>query len=434
MNKEEIARLARKNEIDSFAFEMQNTVPTYEKHNIVEDSDNIDVENTVEDDIVINYVDNNFNYNSEIEQKSSLHGFDKKREHESINNVEVDIFDDLAVKRKIPLSHQVDLTGHTKAVTCLSFEPSGNRISSGSLDYGVKLFDFGGMDSRHRSFKSIEAQDNHPVVSISHSSTGDKFIVGTGSCQPKVFDREGVEIITFARGDMYLRDLSNTKGHTMEVTTVQWHPTEKHILLTSSLDGTLRIWDLTGTALFGKLINKHVLKVRALKGTNRVGATSCCYSSTGSKMIAGCSDGSIHIWNERQAYSKADIILRGGHGDDVKITSVTITKNDKTLISRDENGTVAVWDLKTPKAPRKIITGLNNIYPTANIELSPDDTLFCCGISSPSITGEEISKSLLIFFEVAGSAITPVLQVGVSGGASAIFVKWQPNTNQIFCR
>ena len=53
--------------------------------------------------------------------------------------------------------------------------------------------------------------------------------MGTGSTQPVIFDREGKEIIKFVRGDMYIRDLTNTKGHTMEVTGVTWHPVEKNI-------------------------------------------------------------------------------------------------------------------------------------------------------------------------------------------------------------
>ena len=127
------------------------------------------------------------------------------------------------------IDFKVDLKGHTKAVTCLSFEPAGNRIVTGSLDYTSKLFDFGGMDARHKFFNSIEAHESHPVSAISHSPSGDRFIVGTGSTQPIIFDREGNEIIKFVRGDMYLRDLTNTKGHTMEVTGVHWHPVEKNL-------------------------------------------------------------------------------------------------------------------------------------------------------------------------------------------------------------
>jgi WD40 repeat protein len=71
------------------------------------------------------------------------------------------------------------------------------------------------------------------------------------------------------------------QGHSMEVTGAQWHPTEKNIILTSSLDGSLRIWDITGEAAFGKLINSHVLKIRTPVGRSRIGATCCCYSTDG---------------------------------------------------------------------------------------------------------------------------------------------------------
>ncbi len=72
------------------------------------------------------------------------------------------------------------------------------------------------------------------------------------------------------------------QGHTMEVTAVQWHPIEKNIILSSSLDGSIRIWDLLGIAHFGDLTSKHVLKLKGPTATqSRIGATSCCYSPTG---------------------------------------------------------------------------------------------------------------------------------------------------------
>jgi WD40 repeat protein len=119
--------------------------------------------------------------------------------------------EEFSLERKIPLSHQIDLRGHSKAVSCISCEPAGNRVVTGSMDYSVKLYDFGGMDMRHRAFKAVEVQDGYPLAALAHTPTGDKFIACTGSCQPKVFTRDGDEVITFVRGDMYLRDLSNTK-------------------------------------------------------------------------------------------------------------------------------------------------------------------------------------------------------------------------------
>lgn len=46
------------------------------------------------------------------------------------------------------------------------------------------------------------------------------------------------------KGDMYIRDLKNTKGHISGLTWGEWHPKTKETILTSSEDGSLRIWDV----------------------------------------------------------------------------------------------------------------------------------------------------------------------------------------------
>jgi glucose/arabinose dehydrogenase len=380
-------------------------------------------------------------------------------------------FDEFVAEHKVPIENQIDLVGHTKAVSCISVEPAGNRVVTGSYDYAVKIYDFGGMDSRHRAFQSIEAQENHMVVSISHSPSGDRFIVATGSSQPKVYDREGKELIKFVRGDMYLRDLSNTKGHTMEVTGVQWHPTEKEVVMTSSLDGSIRIWDLQGESTFGTLVNKHVLKVRGLSGANRLGLNSCCYSPNGKKMAGGAADGSVHIFNEKKVYSKADLVLRHDCCAQREITSVAFTKDGNTLAMRSSSGHVLLWDVrseKAAKAPLKIFADLPNDYPTANIAFSPDGSLLCCGTSpvahtapsnaaaiaiasdaapasSSQSTGssgaaapaaqavEGPLKSRLYFFDLTGESTAPCLSIAVEAGATVIMVRWHPTTNQILC-
>lgn len=65
--------------------------------------------------------------------------------------------------------------------------------------------------SRHRPFRTEIVDSGHPVSAIAHSVGGDKFLVCTGSPQPRLYDKDGAHIITFVRGDMYIRDLANTK-------------------------------------------------------------------------------------------------------------------------------------------------------------------------------------------------------------------------------
>lgn len=62
-----------------------------------------------------------------------------------------------------PITHEIVLKDHTKVVSALTLDPSGARIASGSHDYDCKLWDFGGMDSRCKPFKSWEAAGSYYV-------------------------------------------------------------------------------------------------------------------------------------------------------------------------------------------------------------------------------------------------------------------------------
>jgi WD repeat-containing protein 70 len=251
----------------------------------------------------------------------------------------------------------------------------------------------------------------------------------------------------------------------MEVTGVQWHPSNKDIVLTSSLDGSLRIWDLTGALTFGNLINKHVLKIRAATGQNRLGATCCCYSPDGTKMIGGAADGSLHIWIERKTYTRADAVIRPAHAPDRVVTCVVVSPNGQLLATRGEDSTVKLWDLQSllssssfsasssssssshrAPVPLKTYGDLPNSYPTANVAFryvltfklvssddccsshchltyfrskmrSPDGTLLCCGTIETHSKTE--TKGKLCFLETQSQSQSQSQSRGAGGGGSA---------------
>lgn len=62
--------------------------------------------------------------------------------------------------------------------------------------------------------------------------------------ESQIYDRDGLTLGEFMKGDMYIRDLKNTKGHICGLTCGEWHPRTKETVLTSSEDGSLRIWDV----------------------------------------------------------------------------------------------------------------------------------------------------------------------------------------------
>jgi WD40 repeat protein len=95
----------------------------------------------------------------------------------------------------------------------------------------------------------------------------------------QVYGRDGHELGEFKRGDMYLRDMKNTKGHTSGCTGGHWHPVDKHTAMTCSTDGTVRLWDCEA------IEQKMVIKPNA---QGRVPVSACCYSADGT-LIAGAS-------------------------------------------------------------------------------------------------------------------------------------------------
>ncbi|KAI5354125.1 hypothetical protein L3X38_007020 [Prunus dulcis] len=48
-----------------------------------------------------------------------------------------------------------------------------------------------------------------------------------GSAQAKIYDCDGLTLGEFVKGDIYIRDLKNTKGHISGLTCGEWHPRTK---------------------------------------------------------------------------------------------------------------------------------------------------------------------------------------------------------------
>jgi hypothetical protein len=64
---------------------------------------------------------------------------------------------------------------------------------SGSYDYFVKFWHFGGMNAAFNSFRQIEPASGYQVVGLDYNYNGEFFVVATTSAQAKIYDREGFE-------------------------------------------------------------------------------------------------------------------------------------------------------------------------------------------------------------------------------------------------
>ena len=73
---------------------------------------------------------------------------------------------------EFPITHEATLKEHTKVISALTLDPSGARVLSGSHDYDCKLWDFGGMTTQTRSFKTWEPAGSYYVCGCGFSGRG----------------------------------------------------------------------------------------------------------------------------------------------------------------------------------------------------------------------------------------------------------------------
>ncbi|CUA77481.1 WD repeat-containing protein 70 [Mus musculus] [Rhizoctonia solani] len=319
---------------------------------------------------------------------------------------------DLDDESTFPITHEISLKDHTKVVSALAVDPSGARVVTGSHDYDVKLWDFGGMDARFKPFRSWEPAESYHVHDLKYSNAGDK--------------RDGEEVATFIKGDPYIRDMKNTAGHVGELTACAWHPKESNLFITSSYDSTIRIWDVEN-----KRKQKTVIVVKSKERGTRTKVMSCAYSRDG-KLIAGaCLDGALHIWNTNSNFVRPSLSIENAHVKDTETGSVTFALDGHTVLTRGGDDTVKLWDTRSFKKPVTTATNVPTLYPGTSAIFSPDEKYIVTGAAA--VPGRQPGRLLFMRRDGASgeNGLQPVRSVILGEKVSAVKVVWHSKINQV---
>jgi len=389
------------------------------------------------------YVSADFEEEQESALKSASPAFNKKKPDLSSIDPTVSVSRELQLPvTKSAIVPAIFSGSKPSQITAVALDLSGSRMVIGTTDTNLRFHDFNGMDSSFRPFKQVEVEEGHHIVDVCYSNTGDRILVGTGSAQPKVLDRDGSQIIQFIKGDVYVTDQSKTTGHTATVTGVAWHPLERDLVLTCSIDGSARIWNLNGKTQFKKLVCDKVYRAKNARG-QRVGVTAVIFHPGGRELALATSCGSIQIWNTTRVGNRPDRVVYDAHGTARPIHKLTYNVDGTLLASRSmDDDAVKVWDAKRLNKscePILVCPGLSSLSESANVAFSPKGNFVCAGTSvEPARKGHDSKESSkLKFFAVPtgrSKAVSglPVLEINVAQGASATRVVWHPKLNQIF--
>ena len=384
------------------------------------------------------------------------------------------------------------------SVSALCFEPSGARLVAGHRDGTLRFYDFHGMkpstsassgDVYYTPFRIVDSDNDpldstgrHMLTCLGPSPSGAAWIVGTTSSQPKVIDREGsATLFNFVKGDSYVTDASNTKGHTTgPVTGVAFHPLMKDICFTCSRDGSIRQWDVSGRGkmVFQKWLvcQKVIGKCKNEKGQRTQITSNIGIHPSGRKIVVGTSCGSIQVWNcfGNSLNTRPLGAIYSTHGDMKPVTYVTFSNDGNLIASRsDQDSSVRVWDaavvekfdaaMSRKMANKRgnddqmhpstlllaVCRGLDALNEIPNCAFSPDGKVLCAGSSvDPRDTSADACGKLKFFKlpeENNGSKnidkkslrekrtpfIEPIVELDVAPRASVLGVAWHPKLNQI---
>lgn len=357
---------------------------------------------------------------SEIEdtEHSKVLGQESNEEDESEEEEEEEV-------KKIPCANKSTMNHGSKPVTALAMDSSGARLVSGGYDYVMKLWDFAGMNSSLQSFRSVTPFEGHPIRDLKFSLNGERILVVSGCAQAKVLDRDGHEVMECIKGDQYIMDQSNTKGHTAMLNAGCWNPKSKDDFITCSNDGTVRLWNINNAKK-----HKNIIKLKSSNGKKTI-PTSCAFNRDGKLIAAVCQDGSIQMWDTAKMFTSPCHKNMSAHGNGNEITSICFSYDNKSFVTRSTDDTLKLWDMRNIKFALFETPCLNNLFPMTDCLFSPNDRLVVTATSA-SKNGclEKGTGGNLVFLNRQTWKLE--LEIPVSN-VSLIRCLWHPKLGQMFC-
>jgi WD40 repeat protein len=204
------------------------------------------------------------------------------------------------------------LSGHEDWVNCVSFDPAGRRIVSGSDDNMARIW---GAESG-ALLACLRGHEGW-VTSVSYDHAGGRIVTGSNDHTVRTWDSEsGDPIVCLC-------------GHEARVTSVSFDHAGRRIV-SGSIDDTVRTWDAESGA-----------PLACLRG-HEDWVNCVSFDPAGRRIVSGSNDGTVRTWD---AESGALLACLRGHENEV--TSVSFDPAGKRIVSGSNDKTVRIWDAES---------------------------------------------------------------------------------------
>ena len=273
-------------------------------------------------------------------------------------------------EEEFPYSKGLILKGHLRSVTALALTPDTRTLYSGSLDGKIGIWDLSNLAHTGGASQWLQTF-NVPVCSLSAIRDHTR-VLACGRCaSPLVLAANGRRELEFIKGDPYVTDLTFTKGHVSDVTQGAFDTTNSERCLTSSLDGSLRLWDLNAEpyGIARQLPCISTLKVRGESG-HRPPLSGFLQAEDGPVVLTFADDFRGRLFDLRGGFHRKT--AEGTWSLAGEATGACWTSSAQTFAVREIGGRLQVFDLRRNSVPLQEFAGLENENPNVGAEVRYD--------------------------------------------------------------
>jgi WD40 repeat protein len=233
----------------------------------------------------------------------------------------------------------------TPKLPMVAFRPDGKSLISGQWDGSVRLWNVASRSS------SIIMPDPDGAGGIAMSPDGRKVARSEGK-KIRIFD---------VAGNRTTRTLS---GHTKSVGSVAFSPDGRLLASTSSLDDTVRIWDVaSGRSL--RVIPSDVLSIFS---------DVLAFSPDGKTLAKANDKNSVQFWD----VATGSLTKTFTNSEDTSFYSLAFSPDGKTLAAGTGRGSIKLWDVANARVTT-VLTGHKESATVGGLDFSPDGRTLASG-------------------------------------------------------
>ncbi|KAJ3395488.1 hypothetical protein HDU92_005742 [Lobulomyces angularis] len=210
-------------------------------------------------------------------------------------------------------------------------------------------------------------------------------------CLMAVSSSNIIRLLSLARS----MEVFTLNGHSGMILDLVTHPINPNLLVSLSVDGTIKIWYLP--------IANYICTIN-VKGT------SACFNSSGDTIFCGNNQGeilkfklpnfnfeNIKLNNDEKIKIQTFSILKAGKKfhQNSKISKLNII-DDTFILSQSENGKILYWNFNTEEIIHSFIIKDGKNYGSCKFELSLDNKYFCVGNNYGGVFIYDLNKGTLL--------------------------------------